>query len=51
MTPEAILLTTIYYKSDRGNISNKEVEDIIGQYELEIEQREPEIVVTDSENS
>jgi mRNA-degrading endonuclease RelE of RelBE toxin-antitoxin system len=46
ITPEAILLTTIYSKSDRRTISNKEVEDIIGQYELEIEQRETEIVET-----
>jgi mRNA-degrading endonuclease RelE of RelBE toxin-antitoxin system len=51
ITPEAILLTTIYSKSDRRNINNKEVEDIIGEYELEVEQREPEIVGTDSENS
>jgi mRNA-degrading endonuclease RelE of RelBE toxin-antitoxin system len=50
MTPEAILLTTIYSKSDRQNISNKEVEDIIGAYELAIEQREIEIVGTDSED-
>jgi mRNA-degrading endonuclease RelE of RelBE toxin-antitoxin system len=51
ITPESILLTTIYTKSDRRTISNKEVEDIIGQSELEIEQRETEIVDTDSENS
>jgi mRNA-degrading endonuclease RelE of RelBE toxin-antitoxin system len=51
ITPESILLTTIYPKSDRRNISNKEVEDIIGQYELEIAQRETEIVETDSEDS
>jgi mRNA-degrading endonuclease RelE of RelBE toxin-antitoxin system len=51
ITPEAILLTTIYSKSDRRTISNKEVEDIIGQYELEIEQQETEIVETDSEDS
>jgi mRNA-degrading endonuclease RelE of RelBE toxin-antitoxin system len=51
ITPEAILLTTIYSKSDRRNINNKEVEDIIGEYELEVEQRETEIVGTDSENS
>jgi mRNA-degrading endonuclease RelE of RelBE toxin-antitoxin system len=51
MTPEAILLTTIYSKSDRQNISNKEVEDIIGEYEIAIEQRETEIVGTDSEDS
>jgi mRNA-degrading endonuclease RelE of RelBE toxin-antitoxin system len=49
--PEAILLTTIYAKSDRTNISNKEVEDIIEEYELAIEQRAAEIVETDSENS
>jgi mRNA-degrading endonuclease RelE of RelBE toxin-antitoxin system len=49
--PEAILLTTIYAKSDRTNISNKEVEDIIGEYELAIEQRAAEIIETDSENS
>jgi mRNA-degrading endonuclease RelE of RelBE toxin-antitoxin system len=51
ITPESILLTTIYSKSDRGTISNKEVEDLIGEYELEIEQRETEIVETDSEDS
>jgi mRNA-degrading endonuclease RelE of RelBE toxin-antitoxin system len=51
ITPEAILLTTIYSKSDRQNISNKEVEDIIGEYEIAIEQRETEIVGTDSEDS
>jgi mRNA-degrading endonuclease RelE of RelBE toxin-antitoxin system len=49
ITPAAILLTTIYSKSDRQNISNKEVEDIIGEYELAIEQRETEIVEKDSE--
>lgn len=37
MTPEAILLTTIYSKSDMRNIINKEVEDIIGEYEREID--------------
>jgi mRNA-degrading endonuclease RelE of RelBE toxin-antitoxin system len=51
ITPESILLTTIYSKSDRQNISNKEVEDIIGEYEIAIEQRETEIVGTDSEDS
>jgi mRNA-degrading endonuclease RelE of RelBE toxin-antitoxin system len=51
ITPEAILLTTIYSKSDRQNISNKEVEDIIGEYEIAVEQRETEIVGTDSEDS
>lgn len=50
ITPESILLTTIYSKSDRRNISNKEVEDIIGEYELAIEQRETEVVETDSED-
>jgi mRNA-degrading endonuclease RelE of RelBE toxin-antitoxin system len=51
IVPEAILLTTIYSKSDRQNISNKEVEDIIGEYELAVEQRETEIVDKDSEDS
>jgi mRNA-degrading endonuclease RelE of RelBE toxin-antitoxin system len=37
ITLESILLTTIYSKSDMGNISNKEVEDIIGEYEREID--------------
>jgi hypothetical protein len=49
MTPEAILLTMIHSKSDRQNISNKEVEDIIEEYELTIEQRETEEIETDSE--
>jgi mRNA-degrading endonuclease RelE of RelBE toxin-antitoxin system len=37
ITLESILLTTIYSKSDMRNISNKDVEDIIGDYELEID--------------
>jgi mRNA-degrading endonuclease RelE of RelBE toxin-antitoxin system len=37
ITPESILLTTIYSKSDRGTISNKDVEDLIEQYEREID--------------
>jgi mRNA-degrading endonuclease RelE of RelBE toxin-antitoxin system len=51
ITPESILLTTIYSKSDRRNISNKEVEDIIGEYELAIEQRKTEVVETDSDKN
>jgi mRNA-degrading endonuclease RelE of RelBE toxin-antitoxin system len=51
ITLESILLTTIYSKSDMENISNKEVEDIIGEYEREIEQRETEVIEIDSENS
>jgi mRNA-degrading endonuclease RelE of RelBE toxin-antitoxin system len=53
ITPESILLTTIYSKSDRQNISNQEVEDIIGEYELAVEQRETETetVAIDSEDS
>jgi mRNA-degrading endonuclease RelE of RelBE toxin-antitoxin system len=57
MTPEAVLLTTIYSKSDRANISNKEVEDIIEDYKREIDildetipARETEFVSTDSED-
>ena len=51
MTLEAILLTTIYSKSDRRNISNKEIEDLIGEYEVGIELQETEVVEIDSENS
>jgi mRNA-degrading endonuclease RelE of RelBE toxin-antitoxin system len=36
-TSEAILLTKIYSKSDREDVSHEEVEDIIKQYELEME--------------
>ena len=49
-TPEAILLTNIYSKSDRSNISNEEIQDIIEQYMLEIETQERE-VKTEPENS
>lgn len=49
-TPEAILLTNIYAKSDLDNISNEEIEGIIEQYILEIERQEIE-VKTDSESS
>ena len=41
-TAEVILLTNIYSKSDRSDISNKEVEDVIGQYELKIDRQESE---------
>jgi mRNA-degrading endonuclease RelE of RelBE toxin-antitoxin system len=46
-TSATILLTTIYSKSDRENISNEEIEDIIKQYELELEQQEQEVAVAD----
>ncbi len=49
-TPEAILLTNIYSKSDRANISNEEIESIIEQYMLEIEQQEREVKI-ESEGS
>ena len=48
-TPEAILLTNIYSKSDRSDISNKEVEDVIEQYELEIDRQEPEVTISEPE--
>jgi mRNA-degrading endonuclease RelE of RelBE toxin-antitoxin system len=44
---DAILLTTIYSKSERGNISNREIEDLIEQEEIEVEQQDREIVTTD----
>lgn len=37
ITSEAILLVTIYSKSDRDNISNEEIEEIIEQYESEVD--------------
>jgi mRNA-degrading endonuclease RelE of RelBE toxin-antitoxin system len=49
-TPEAILLTTIYSKSNRANISNEEIQIIIEQYILEIEQQEREVKI-ESESS
>jgi mRNA-degrading endonuclease RelE of RelBE toxin-antitoxin system len=49
ITAEAILLTTIYSKSDRENISNEEIEEIIEQYELEVERQEGEkLIIPDS---
>jgi mRNA-degrading endonuclease RelE of RelBE toxin-antitoxin system len=50
ITPEAILLITIYSKSDKNNISNKEAEDIIDRYELEFDRQEKEIVTVNPEN-
>jgi mRNA-degrading endonuclease RelE of RelBE toxin-antitoxin system len=50
VTPEAILLTTIYSKSERENISNEEIEDIIAQYEQELDRQQKEIMNADSEN-
>jgi mRNA-degrading endonuclease RelE of RelBE toxin-antitoxin system len=44
---DAILLTTIYSKSERGNISNREIEDLIEQEEIEVKQQDREIVTTD----
>jgi mRNA-degrading endonuclease RelE of RelBE toxin-antitoxin system len=49
-TPEAILLNTIYSKSNRANISNEEIQIIIEQYILEIEQQEREVKI-ESESS
>jgi hypothetical protein len=36
-TSEAILLTNIYSKSDRANIGNEEIEDIIDRYIVELD--------------
>jgi mRNA-degrading endonuclease RelE of RelBE toxin-antitoxin system len=49
-TSEAILLTSIYSKSDRSNISNEEIEGIIEQYMLEIDRQEREMKI-ESESS
>jgi mRNA-degrading endonuclease RelE of RelBE toxin-antitoxin system len=37
--PEAILLTNIYSKSDRANISNEEIEEVIDRYMLEFDRQ------------
>ena len=50
ITTEAILLTTIYSKSERANISNREIEDLIEQEEIKVERQDREIVTTDSED-
>jgi mRNA-degrading endonuclease RelE of RelBE toxin-antitoxin system len=50
ITTDAILLTTIYSKSERGNISNREIEDLIEQEEIEVKQQDREIVTTDPED-
>jgi hypothetical protein len=43
-------LTTIYAKSDRGNINNKEIEDMIGEYKLEIDAPDEKISEQEPEN-
>ena len=43
ITLESILLITIYSKSDRTDISNAEIEEIIARYELEVEWEQKEI--------
>jgi mRNA-degrading endonuclease RelE of RelBE toxin-antitoxin system len=48
ITPESVLLTAIYSKSERSNISNEEIEDRIDRYGGEIS-TEPEIILTTSE--
>ena len=48
ITTDAILLTTIYSKSERGNISNREIEDLIEQEEIEVAQQCREIIPTDA---
>ena len=50
VTPAAILLITIYSKSERANISNREIEDLIEQEEIEVERQDREIVTTDAPN-
>ena len=50
ITPESILLTTIYSKSERANISNREIEDLIEQEKIEVEQQDREIVTRDPED-
>jgi mRNA-degrading endonuclease RelE of RelBE toxin-antitoxin system len=51
VTPEAIVLITIYLKSEQENISDREIEDIIEQYEQEVEQKSKETANIESEDS
>ena len=51
VTPEAIVLITIYSKSEQENISDREIEDIIEQYEQEAERQSKEIAKIESETS
>jgi mRNA-degrading endonuclease RelE of RelBE toxin-antitoxin system len=48
-TPEAVLLTSIYSKSDRANISNQEIEEIIDRYMLEFDRQEIEVTIDRTE--
>jgi mRNA-degrading endonuclease RelE of RelBE toxin-antitoxin system len=48
-TSEAVLLISIYSKSDRANISNEEIEGIIDQYSLEIERQERQVMLDPTE--
>jgi mRNA-degrading endonuclease RelE of RelBE toxin-antitoxin system len=43
--PEAILLTKIYSKSDRANISNEEIEEIIDRYMLAFDRKDIEVSI------
>jgi mRNA-degrading endonuclease RelE of RelBE toxin-antitoxin system len=47
MTPEAVVLTAIYFKLVQENMSNEEIETRIEQYELEVEQQKREILTID----
>jgi mRNA-degrading endonuclease RelE of RelBE toxin-antitoxin system len=50
VTPEAIVLITIYSKSEQENISDREIEDIIEQYEQEVERKNKETENIESED-
>jgi hypothetical protein len=40
----------MYSKSEQENISNREIEDIIEQYELEMELKNQEVMDAESQN-
>jgi mRNA-degrading endonuclease RelE of RelBE toxin-antitoxin system len=50
ITPEAVLLTAIYSKSERANISNSEIEDRIDEFDRAISPQ-PETTPLDDEGS
>jgi mRNA-degrading endonuclease RelE of RelBE toxin-antitoxin system len=50
VTPAAILLITIYSKSEKSDISNREIEDLIDREEIAVERQEREIATIDPED-
>jgi mRNA-degrading endonuclease RelE of RelBE toxin-antitoxin system len=50
VTPETILLIAIYSKSEKSDISNREIEDLIDREEIAFERQERAFVTIDPED-